>query len=109
MYEAVGLWLSARLQLLSAFILGGAAVLCVALEGSGGDGPKRAAVAGLALTFAPMLTDNLNNLLRNFTMLETNMVSAERLFQYVDLEPEGKLPAAQGPAQTLSRFDERRD
>ena len=59
MMEAVGLWLGTRLQYLSSVVLGGAALLCVVLSdvsSSEGDGPKRAAVAGLALTFAPMLT-----------------------------------------------------
>ena len=61
-YEAVGLWLATRLQLLSSVVLGGAALLCVILDNGGdGDGTSKAAVAGLALTFAPMLTDNLNS------------------------------------------------
>ena len=47
----------------------------------------------LALTtYAPQLTDNVNNVLRSFMTVETNMVSVERLFQYVDLIAEEKVP-----------------
>ena len=63
--------------------------------GSAASGASRAALAGLALTYAPQLTDNVNNVLRSFMQVETNMVSVERLFQYVDLPPEeAPLPAS---------------
>ena len=42
---------------------------------SGGSNSKASAgLAGLALSYAPGMTDTLNNLLRNFTTLETMMV-----------------------------------
>ena len=45
-------------------------------------------MAGLALAYAPGLTDQLSFLIRQFTTLETDMVSAERLFNFAQLAPE---------------------
>ena len=87
---AVGLWLEVWLQCMSSLVIGSAALFCV-IEGatSGASGADaRAAFAGLALTYAPQLTDNVNGLLQAFMNLETNMVSVERCFQYADLPPE---------------------
>jgi len=103
MQEAVGIWLQVWLQALSALVIGAAAIFCV-LSGQqassgAGSAAARAALAGLALTYAPQLTSNVNELLRNFMQLEANMVSVERLFQYADLppeEPEASSPAALG-------------
>jgi len=49
---------------------------------------SRAGMAGLALSYAPTLTDTLNWMLRQFTTLETQMVSVERLTQYGALKAE---------------------
>lgn len=94
--EAVGIWLQVWLQALSSIVIGASALYCV-LEGAAeahesGTGISRAALAGLALTYAPQLTDNVNNVLRSFMQVETNMVSVERLFQYIDLPPEEPPP-----------------
>ena len=50
-------------------------------------------MAGLALAYAPGLTDNLNYFVRNLTSLETMMVSVERLAQYTDIVPEPIFPS----------------
>jgi len=88
--QGVGIWLQVWLQMLSSIVIGAAALFCVITgdEEARGTSTARASLAGLALTFAPQLTDNVNNTLRSFMLVETNMVSVERLFQYVDLLPE---------------------
>jgi len=91
--QGVGIWLQVWLQVLSSVVIGAAALFCVISGERSANDPStsatsRAALAGLALTYAPQLTDNVNNVLRSFMQVETNMVSVERLFQYVDLPPE---------------------
>ena len=82
-------WLSVRLEFLSNLLLALTALLAVASHlANGGGGKASAGLAGLALSYAPGMTDTLNNLLRNFTSLETMMVAVERLSQYAQLEPE---------------------
>jgi len=86
---AANRWLTVRLEFFSNCLLALTALLSVitSLAGAGGDaGAKsRAALAGLALTYAPGLTDTLNFLIRQFTQLETQMVSVERLLNYSSL------------------------
>ena len=48
----------------------------------------RAATAGLALTYAPMLTEMMNQFLKQLTEAETQMVSAERIHAYSILPSE---------------------
>jgi len=113
--NAVGIWLEVWLQCMSALVIGGAALFCViegkASEGEASGGATRAALAGLALTYAPQLTDSLNQLLQAFMNLETNMVSVERCFQYTDLQPEEPMdkadreePEAQWPSRGAIEF-----
>lgn len=86
---AANRWLSVRLEFLSNLLLALTALLAVASHlANGGGGKASAGLAGLALSYAPGMTDTLNNLLRNFTSLETMMVAVERLSQYAQLEPE---------------------
>lgn len=71
---------------------------------------SRAGLAGLALSYAPTLTDTLNWMLRQFTSLETQMVSVERLSQYGQIKPEETeeeriRPPAEWPSQGEIRFD----
>jgi len=85
-------WLTIRLEFFSNLLLAATALLAVILSfGDGGD-PKAAAMratsAGLALTYAPGLTDTLSFLIRQFTQFETQMVSVERLLNYAGLIPE---------------------
>lgn len=83
-------WLSVRLEFLSNVLLALTAVLAVVsyLAAGGSGGKASAGLAGLALSYAPGMTDTLNNMLRNFTTLETMMVAVERLFEYSKLPPE---------------------
>jgi len=90
-YAVANRWLSVRLEFLSNCLLACTALFAVisALMASEGTGNAKAAgMAGLALAYAPGLTDTLNFLIRQFTTLETDMVSAERLFSFAKLDPE---------------------
>jgi len=73
-------------------LLAATALLAVVLSFGDGNDPKKAAqratLAGLALTYAPGLTDTLSFLIRQFTQFETQMVSVERLLAYAKLKPE---------------------
>ena len=83
-------WLSVRLELLSNILLtftALAAIISALVSSSSGNG-LAAGMAGLALAYAPGLTDQLSFLIRQFTTLETDMVSAERLFNFAQLAPE---------------------
>jgi ABC-type multidrug transport system fused ATPase/permease subunit len=86
-------WLSVRLDIGSNLLLTFTALAAVVThivsseESSVGNG-QAAAMAGLALAYAPGLTDTLSFLIRQFTTLETDMVSAERLFSFAKLPPE---------------------
>ena len=76
-----------RLEFFSNLIAGLAAIMCI-VTSSAEDPRTRAAMAGLALTNAPLLTELMNNFLKQLTLLETNMVSVERLQAYAALVPE---------------------
>jgi len=106
---AANRWLTVRLEFFSNILLFLTALLAVvesinAAAISGASSPEerkaaalRAAAAGLALTYAPGLTDTLNFLIRQLTMLETQMVSVERLNNYASLEREGTSAALAAP------------
>ena len=85
--QAVSNWFAVRLELFSNLIAGLAAIMCV-VTSSAEDPRVRAANAGLALTNAPLLSEMMNNFLKQLTILETNMVSVERLHAYAALAPE---------------------
>ena len=80
-------WLSVRLEFLSNVLLTLTALFAViTFISHEGTGDKvKAGLAGLALAYAPSLTETLNSLLRNFTALETMMVSVERLLNYAEV------------------------
>jgi len=102
---AANRWLTVRLEFFANMLLFLTALLAVITALTNEDQPggaTRAAAAGLALTYAPGLTDTLNFLIRQFTMLETQMVSVERMDKYAQLEQEKTappvlLPTAQWP------------
>jgi ATP-binding cassette subfamily C (CFTR/MRP) protein 1 len=79
---AANRWLTVRLEFFSNLLLALTAVLAVLTSIDSKDHAAAATMAGLALTYAPGLTDTLSFLIRQFTLLETMMVSVERLFNY---------------------------
>ena len=89
---AANRWLTVRLEFFSNLLVALTAVLAVCTSIFGPTSAASAATlankAGLALTYAPGLTDTLNFLIRQFTTLETMMVSVERLLSYAGLKGE---------------------
>jgi len=106
--QASSAWFAMRLELFSNIIAGFAAVMCVVSTDDDTDPRTRAANAGLALTYAPLLTELMNNFLKQLTFLETQMVSVERLHAYTELvaeEPGNKpLPSVQWPSAGAIEF-----
>ncbi|ANM61736.1 multidrug resistance-associated protein 11 [Arabidopsis thaliana] len=83
------LWLSLRLQLLGSMIVLFVAVMAVL--GSGGNFPisfGTPGLVGLALSYAAPLVSLLGSLLTSFTETEKEMVSVERVLQYMDVPQE---------------------
>ncbi|KAJ6809460.1 ABC transporter C family member 13 [Iris pallida] len=83
------LWLSLRLQLLAASIISYIAVMSVV--GSRGDIPisfGTPGLVGLALSYAAPVVSLLSNFLTSFTETEKEMVSVERVLQYMDIPRE---------------------
>ncbi|KAL8042899.1 hypothetical protein ABFX02_09G082600 [Erythranthe guttata] len=85
------LWLSLRLQLLAAFIVSFVAVM--AIIGAHGYIPVNMGtpgLVGLALSYASPIVSLLGSFLTSFTETEKEMVSVERVIQYMNI-PQEKL------------------
>ncbi|KAF9298384.1 hypothetical protein BGZ74_009397, partial [Mortierella antarctica] len=79
-------WLAFRLESLSSVIIFGSAFFSVvALSRNQEVDPG---LVGLSLTYALSITQTLNWVVRQYTEIESNIVSVERLQEYVELEPE---------------------
>lgn len=78
-------WFSSRIPMLGAAITFGliAAILWLSQSGS-----LSAGAAGLTLVYALRLTDHLNNAIRSFTVVESNMIAVERLSEIRELAGE---------------------
>ncbi|XP_020082165.1 ABC transporter C family member 13 isoform X1 [Ananas comosus] len=84
-----GLWLSLRLQLLAAFIILFIAVMAVV--GCHRDFPINfgtPGLVGLALSYAAPVVSLLSSFLSSFTETEKEMVSVERVGEYMDIPQE---------------------
>ncbi|GMQ09243.1 hypothetical protein CsSME_00052686 [Camellia sinensis var. sinensis] len=83
------LWLSLRLQLLAAFVISFVAVMAVV--GSQDKFPismGSPGLVGLALSYAAPVVALLGSFLTSFTETEKEMVSVERVLQYMDIPQE---------------------
>ncbi|XP_047963792.1 ABC transporter C family member 13 [Salvia hispanica] len=83
------LWLSLRLQLLAAFVVSFVAVM--AILGTDEHLPislGTPGLVGLALSYASPIVSLLGSFLTSFTETEKEMVSVERVLQYIDISPE---------------------
>lgn len=79
-------WLAFRLECLSSIIIFGAAFLSVvSLARHVAVDPG---LVGLSLSYALSITQTLNWMVRQYTEIESNIVSVERLKEYVELKPE---------------------
>ncbi|KAF9914815.1 hypothetical protein BX616_007504, partial [Lobosporangium transversale] len=79
-------WLAFRLETLSSVIIFGSAFLSVvSLSRNISVEPG---LVGLSLTYAMSITQTLNWMVRQYTEIESNIVSVERLQEYIELKPE---------------------
>jgi ABC-type multidrug transport system fused ATPase/permease subunit len=78
-------WFSARIPLLGGLISFGLVTMILFLARSGQISPG---VTGLALVYALRLWEHLNSAIRSFTMVESNLISVERLQHFQSLEAE---------------------
>ncbi|KAF9162294.1 hypothetical protein DFQ26_003685 [Actinomortierella ambigua] len=96
-------WLAFRLESLSSVIVFGSSFLSVFSLSMGYTVDP--GLVGLSLTYALSVTQTLNWMVRQYTEIETNIVSVERLKEYVDLAPEapeiieGHRPPVDWPSQ----------
>jgi ABC-type multidrug transport system fused ATPase/permease subunit len=102
-------WFSARIPLLGGLISFGLVTMILVLARSGQISPG---VTGLALVYALRLWEHLNNAIRSFTMVESNLIGVERLQHFEKLDAETDvtlqpaLPASQEwPLQGSIRFE----
>ncbi|KAG0313169.1 hypothetical protein BGZ99_009032 [Dissophora globulifera] len=79
-------WLAFRLETLSSIIIFGSAFLSVVSLARNIDVDP--GLVGLSLSYALNITQTLNWMVRQYTEIESNIVSVERLEEYIQLEPE---------------------
>ncbi|KAG9064520.1 Multidrug resistance-associated protein 1 [Linnemannia hyalina] len=77
-------WVEVRLQFLSSLVILVVAVGFVVSAGKDMD----PATAGLALSFTLSITQEINNLVRNYCETQNLLVSVERMCEYTDMETE---------------------
>ncbi|KAF7729547.1 hypothetical protein EC973_004221 [Apophysomyces ossiformis] len=80
-------WLAVRLEFLGSVIIFGAAIFAV-LGVIYGTGSIDAGLVGLSVSYALSVTQALNWVIRSFCEIETNIVSVERIKEYIDLPTE---------------------
>ncbi|KAF9993545.1 hypothetical protein BGZ80_005031 [Entomortierella chlamydospora] len=101
-------WLAFRLESLSSIIIFGSATLSVITLARGGSVDP--GLVGLSLTYALSITQTLNWMVRQYTEIESNIVSVERLQEYIELKPEapeiikGHRPPRNWPADGRVEF-----
>ncbi|KAG5675958.1 hypothetical protein PVAND_005815 [Polypedilum vanderplanki] len=103
--SAASCWLSMRLQLLGAFIVGGAGII-TAITSAHAASPG---MVGLAISYALSISSLLSGLLNAFTETEQEMIAVERVNQYLDLPPEPNFdgtvdPPFGWPHQSVIKF-----
>ncbi|KAJ3398512.1 hypothetical protein HDV05_002445, partial [Chytridiales sp. JEL 0842] len=79
-------WLAVRLEFIGSLIIFGSAlfgVITIAIQGS-----VSASLVGLALTYSLSVTQSLNWMVRQSSEIETNVVSVERMMEYIELPQE---------------------
>ncbi|KAI8141790.1 multi drug resistance-associated protein MRP [Fennellomyces sp. T-0311] len=82
-------WLAVRLEFLGSIIIFGAAIFAVVgvIYGTG-TSVIDAGVVGLSVSYALSVTQSLNWVIRTYCEIETNIVSVERVKEYIDLPTE---------------------
>lgn len=91
--SAASCWLSMRLQLLGATIVGGCGILtCLTSAHSSSPG-----LIGLAISYALSVSSLLNGVLNAFTETEQEMIAVERVSQYLKLPAEPNADGTMDP------------
>ncbi|KAI7871902.1 multi drug resistance-associated protein MRP [Spinellus fusiger] len=80
-------WLAVRLEFLGSIIIFGSAIFAV-FSVINGDGHIDAGLVGLSVSYALNITQALNWAIRCFCEIETNIVSVERIKEYIELPTE---------------------
>ncbi|BGP00216.1 hypothetical protein NBRC10513v2_004440 [Rhodotorula toruloides] len=102
-------WLAIRLEFIGSCIILSTATLAVFTLVR--TSTVNAGLVGLMLSYALSTTQTLNWIVRSATEVETNIVSVERVQEYIDLKPEAALelpdrqPPADWPQHGTIRFD----
>ncbi|GAA5821197.1 hypothetical protein JCM3770_005247 [Rhodotorula araucariae] len=102
-------WLAVRLEFLGAILIFSTAMLAVSTLVRYNS--INAGLAGLMLSYALSTTQSLNWIVRSATEVETNIVSVERVQEYIHLEPEAPLevpehkPPEEWPQRGAIRFE----
>lgn len=82
-------WLAVRLELIGTLIITFACSSAVLRKEIAGADPTFAGLAGLAISYALMVTQSLNWSVRSASDLEANMVAVERVKEYSTINCEG--------------------
>ncbi|ORZ19904.1 multi drug resistance-associated protein MRP [Absidia repens] len=81
-------WLAVRLEFLGSIIIFGAAIFAVVGVLYGSQSYIDPGLVGLSVSYALSITQSLNWVIRSFCEIETNIVSVERIKEYIDLPSE---------------------
>lgn len=99
-------WLTVRLEFLGYFIVFLAALFAIVFRDTLSPG-----LVGVSITSALTITNTLNNLIKSFSDLETNIVCIERCLEYTKIEserpdeiPENK-PGKDWPSRGVIKFE----
>lgn len=85
-YRSSNRWLSVRLQSIGALIVLSTGLL--ALSSLGTDHQLSSGLVGLLMSYALQVTSSLIWIIRSSVLIETNIVSVERIVEYCDISPE---------------------
>ncbi|GAA5978963.1 hypothetical protein JCM5350_004190 [Sporobolomyces pararoseus] len=102
-------WLAVRLEFLGSIIILSTALLAVTTLIRSNS--VNAGIVGLMLSYALSTTQTLNWIVRSATEVETNIVSVERVQEYISLKPEAPLeipekqPSPDWPQTGSIKFD----
>lgn len=101
-----GRWLAVRLEMIGNLIILFASLFAVL-----GD-QKNAAIVGLSITYALEVTQTMNWLVNMGSLIESNIVSIERIKEYIKVEPEAAWdieqtnPSHQWPEKGVVKFED---
>ncbi|KAI9139662.1 multi drug resistance-associated protein MRP [Paraphysoderma sedebokerense] len=101
-------WLALRLEFLGSLVVFSAALFCVLEVVYNGN--IDSGIVGLSVSYALTVTGSLNWMVRQYCEIETNIVSVERIKQYLELDTEAPVvtdfrPPASWPDKGVIEFN----